>query len=53
MAVGECVVGGRGGKVGQRTQTEAKASAPSAPWSSSAILHMALAPSQRCVGDSW
>lgn len=50
---GEFVGGGRGGKVGQRTQTEAKAAALSAPRSSSAVLHITLAPSQRCGGDSW
>lgn len=50
---GEFAGGGRGGKVGQRTQTEAKAAAPSAPRSSSRILHIALAASLRCGGDSW
>lgn len=50
---GEFVGGGRGGKVGQRTQTEAKAAAPSAPRSSSRILHIAITSSLRSGGDSW
>lgn len=49
----EFVGGGRGGKVGQRTQTEAKAAAPSAPRSFSRILHSALAPSLCWGGDIW
>lgn len=49
----EFVGGGKGGKVGQRTQTEAKAAAPSAPRSFSRILHSALAPSLLWGGDSW
>lgn len=50
---GEFVGGGRGGKVGQRTQTEAKAAAPSPPRSSSRFVHSALALSVWCGGDSW
>lgn len=50
---GDFVWGGRGGKVGQRTQTEAKAAAPSALRSSSRIVHNAPVASVECGGDSW
>lgn len=50
---GEFAGGGKGGKVGQRTRTEAKAAAPSAPRSSFRILHISLASSLKRGGDSW